>query len=74
MLDNFNLLIEQRALFHGSYIDAITEFVEQNSIDEFEDVVPLLHSIILVKLKTEFIEKNYFPGKKISNNISEFFE
>jgi len=73
MLDNFNLQIEKLAAKHKSYIAAICEFAEENGIDEFEEVIPCLNSIILEKVKTEFIKKNFFSNKKITNALDSFF-
>jgi hypothetical protein len=73
MLDNFNLDIEQRALRDGGLIEAIVNLCEEKGIVDFEDVVEQLHPIVLDKLKAEYYTKNYFPDKKIENNLKDFF-
>jgi hypothetical protein len=74
MLDQLSLTIEQLASeTGGSYIDAIVEFAHRNHIQEFEEIVALLHPTLYEKLKVEFIEKNFFKDNKIDNSIKDFF-
>lgn len=76
MLDGLSLIIENMAQANGgSYIDAVLEYQELNEIPDVEDITESLHPHILEKLKTEFKQKNYFPGLKKDNGIpAQFFE
>lgn len=73
MIDQLSITIERLAKDTGSYIDAIIEFANMNHIEEFEEIVNLLHPTLYDKVKTEFIEKNYFKDNKIDNSIKDFF-
>lgn len=74
MLDALSMEIERSAKEKGSYIDAILEFQKSKDIDDVEDIVDILHPIVVEKIKIEFIKKNFLPDQKIDNSISsEFF-
>lgn len=73
-LDNLNLEIERRAAISGSYIEAIKDFCEEKEIYDFEDVTEQLDPILIKKIETEFIKKNYFRDKKIVHHTDTFFD
>jgi hypothetical protein len=73
MLDKLNLEIEQRAYEEGSYIEAIKSFCEDRNVLDFEDVVEVLHPIVLQKVKAEFYEKKFFRGEKPVSKLNAFF-
>lgn len=66
--------IEARALRDGGYIEAIINLCEEKGIYDFEDVVELLHPILLEKVKTEFKAKKFLSRDKIENSLKDFFE
>ena len=74
MIDQFSQTIELLASENGgSYIEALIDFAHKNHIEEFEELVDLLHPIVKDKVKTEFISKNYFPDRKVEGKLDEFF-
>lgn len=76
MLDNLSLKIEKDALRLGSYILAVTEYCEENTMYDYHDMKELLHPCIIEKIKQEAIDKGFFPELKNKNksNIFEFME
>ena len=74
MLDNFNLsLLKRSKKENDSLMEAILLFQEEHPEYDYEDIVGLLHPIILDKLKTEVYMKGYIPSKKIKHNLESFF-
>lgn len=74
MLDATSLAIEKLAQENaGSYIDACTIFAEKFGFNDFEDLIEILHPLLIQKIRQEFIDKNYIPSLKPKNSLSEFF-
>ena len=74
MLDNTSLTIEKMAAENnGSYIEACTIFAEKFGFHDFEDLIEVLHPLLIQKIRQEFIDKNYIPSLKPKNSLSEFF-
>jgi hypothetical protein len=57
----------------GSYMDAMLEFGRQNHLEEFEELIPLLHANIRDKIATEAIRKKFFRDQRIENSLESFF-
>lgn len=76
MLDGVSKFVAEIAAKNGGhYIDAVLEYQTVNQIPDVEDITEALHPIIVEKLKQEYVQKNYFPGRKRENAIpSGFFE
>jgi len=74
MLDNLSLKIEELAAKEGSYIDAMTIFTEKMEYYDFEDLIEVLHPLVVQKIKQEFINKKYIPHLNQKNSIENFFE
>jgi len=72
MLNNFNMDIVQRAAICGSLREAIHELKEEKQIDDYEDIIELLHPIVLEKLKMEYYVGKCFPDMKIQNSLDSF--
>lgn len=66
----FDMLIEDRKNITGSYIDAITEFSEENMID-IEDIVEQISPILKEKVKWEMIKKKYVRDIDTSSNLED---
>lgn len=73
-IDALNMEIERRFQETGSYIEAITDFAEENGVADIEDIVDELHAVIIEKVKAEFIERNYFPGIKNETSLGDFLD
>lgn len=67
MIDNVSLQIENIAAKCGSYKEAFLEFTEKNEIFDYEDLLKSLSNNLVLKIRQEFIDKNYIPHLKRSN-------
>jgi hypothetical protein len=73
MLDALSVEIEQLAKENGSYIDAVLYFQAARKINDVEDIIEILHPIVVQRIKDEFIKKNFIRGIKVENPIPESF-
>jgi len=74
MIDNLSLRIEELAAKEGSYIEAMLIFTEKFGYQDYEEVLEVLHPLVLQKIKQEFISKKYIPALRNKNSIESFFE
>lgn len=72
MLDQTTIKIEELYTETGSYIEAFLEFAEKFQIYDYEDILAVINPILHEKIKQEFIDKNFFPGKKKKASIMDF--
>ena len=72
-IDNASLEIERRYLETNDYFEAIHDYRQEHKILDYEDIIETLNPILINKIKTEAYKKNYFPDKKITNSLEDFF-
>lgn len=53
------------------YIEAIVGFAEEQNID-VEDIVDNIDETLKLKVKKEFIKKNFIPSQKIEGTLDDF--
>ena len=66
-MDNTTLIIENLALKHNSYIEAVKDFLEQYPEIDEDDIIKTVSPILVGKIRQEFIDKGYIPHLKKKN-------